>query len=97
MSMQKAIVTTSWDDGHPLDLKLAELLGKYNIPGTFYIPPENSERECLTPEGIHELSQYVDIGGHTLRHVCLTGMEPIPYVAITPYLQSFPLSRRQFL
>ena len=28
---------TSWDDGNILDLKVATLLQKYNLPGTFYI------------------------------------------------------------
>ena len=37
------IITTSWDDGHPLDFKLAELLNKYNLKGTFYIPRSNAE------------------------------------------------------
>ena len=31
------IVTTSWDDGNKLDLKLAALLDKYGLVGTFYI------------------------------------------------------------
>ena len=41
--MKKTIVTTSWDDGHKLDLKLAALLKKYNIKGTFYISPHDNE------------------------------------------------------
>jgi peptidoglycan/xylan/chitin deacetylase (PgdA/CDA1 family) len=43
--MDKAVVTTSWDDGHPLDLKLAELLKKYDVPATLYMPMDNPERE----------------------------------------------------
>ena len=35
--MVKAIIATSWDDGHPLDLKLAELLGRYDILANFCI------------------------------------------------------------
>ena len=31
-------ITTSWDDGHPLDLRVAELLAKYGLQGTFYVP-----------------------------------------------------------
>ena len=30
--MAKAVITTSWDDGHPLDLKLAEMLARYGVP-----------------------------------------------------------------
>lgn len=32
---KQIIVTTSWDDGHKLDLKLAKLLEKHEIRGTF--------------------------------------------------------------
>jgi len=70
--MDKTIVTTSWDDGHPLDLKLAELLQKYDIPATFYIPIENVERECMSPQQIREIAQSFDIGGHTYHHLILT-------------------------
>jgi hypothetical protein len=30
-----AYITTSWDDGHPLDLRVAELLAKYGLKDTF--------------------------------------------------------------
>lgn len=74
--MDEAIITTSWDDGHPLDLKLAELLKKYDVPATFYIPVDNIERECMNPQQIREIAQSFDIGGHTYHHVNLTGISP---------------------
>jgi len=70
--VDNAIITTSWDDGHPLDLKLAELLNKYNVPATFYIPVDNIERECMNPQQIRELARNFDIGGHTYHHLVLT-------------------------
>jgi len=70
--MDKAIVTTSWDDGHPLDLKLAELLNKYDVPATFYIPIDNIERECMNSQQIREIARSFDIGGHTYHHLVLT-------------------------
>ena len=33
----KTLITTSWDDGNKLDIKVAELLDKYGMKGTFYI------------------------------------------------------------
>ncbi len=69
--MEKAIVTTSWDDGHPLDLKLAEMLSKYDIPATFYIPIERAKRGCMNPDEIREIGESFDIGGHTYHHVRL--------------------------
>src|SRR5438477_127046 len=36
--MIEPLLTTSWDDGHVLDFKVADLLSKYDLTGTFYIP-----------------------------------------------------------
>ncbi|HVZ12635.1 MAG TPA: polysaccharide deacetylase family protein [Patescibacteria group bacterium] len=73
--MKKIIVTTSWDDGHKLDVKLAELLKKYSINGTFYVTPKNHEfaaRELLTPDEVVSLSSDFEIGAHTITHVNLS-------------------------
>lgn len=69
--MRSAWVTTSWDDGHPLDFKLAELLRQYRLPATFYVPLASSEHRVMGKRDIAELSQGVEIGGHTLNHVVL--------------------------
>jgi peptidoglycan/xylan/chitin deacetylase (PgdA/CDA1 family) len=69
--MEKAIITTSWDDGHPRDLKLAEMLSKYDIPATFYLPLKRVKRGCMNSSEIREISEGYDIGGHTYHHVCL--------------------------
>jgi len=72
----KCLFTTSWDDGSIFDLKLAELLAKYNIKGTFYIPIKNSERnDSLEPKQIREISKLFEIGGHTFSHVVLTEVD----------------------
>jgi peptidoglycan-N-acetylglucosamine deacetylase len=64
-------ITTSWDDGHPLDFRVAELLTKYGLRGTFYVPMK-AKNETMTAAQIRELSQAFEIGGHTLHHVVLT-------------------------
>jgi len=64
-------ITTSWDDGHPLDLRVAELLSKYRLPGTFY-PPMTAENNTMSGIQIRELSRAFEIGAHTLHHVVLT-------------------------
>lgn len=72
---KKVIVTTSWDDGHKLDLKLAELLNKYGIKGTFYISPKNREfksEDLLSDEEIIKLNKDFEIGAHTMTHPRLT-------------------------
>ena len=70
-----ASITTSWDDGHPLDLRLAQLLADHHLPATFYIPRQ-SQRETLSAEQIRELSTRFEIGAHTMHHVYLDSCPP---------------------
>ena len=66
------IITTSWDDGSLSDMRLAELLIKYHIPATFYLPIDNIERRCLGRAEISSLARDFDIGCHTYHHTDLT-------------------------
>lgn len=65
-------VTTSWDDGHRLDMKLADLLEAYGLTGTFYVSSENHEltpTDRLSKGAIKDLnSRGFEIGAHTLTH-----------------------------
>lgn len=62
---RKLRITTSWDDGHVLDMYLASLLKTYNIPATFYIPSNCG----LEPQHIRNLDGLgFEIGGHTVTH-----------------------------
>ena len=64
------VVTTSWDDGQKIDLKLAELLTKYNVKGTFYIT--KSYRDPLEKRDVIKIDIEHEIGAHTLNHIDLT-------------------------
>ncbi len=66
----KKVVTTSWDDGNIADLKLLDLLNKYHLKGTFYIP-KNCEFRGLTDQQVKLISQTQEVGAHTLDHVNL--------------------------
>ena len=71
------VVTTSWDDGHPSDLRVAELLEKHGLSGTFYVPCSNSEgRPVMCSGKIAELGRQFEIGGHTRDHISLTDVAP---------------------
>lgn len=59
--------TTSWDDGDILDLRLADLLSKYGLKGTFYIT-QNYRANRLSEQQIKNLSTKHEIGAHTLTH-----------------------------
>src|ERR1700740_1092570 len=70
-------VTTSWDDGHILDRKLAGLLEDYGLSGTFYIAPRNIElrpQDRLRSRDLQALARPFEIGGHTLTHLRLTAL-----------------------
>jgi len=68
---KKIIITTSWDDGHPLDLRLADLLEKYSLKGTFYVPLRNSEHDVMDSNMLMQLSTRQEIGAHTVNHIYL--------------------------
>jgi peptidoglycan/xylan/chitin deacetylase (PgdA/CDA1 family) len=61
-------LTISVDDGHPSDLKSAELLAQYALKATFYIPARNPERHVMTGNQINEIARTFEIGSHTFNH-----------------------------
>jgi hypothetical protein len=70
----RTAVTTSWDDGHKLDLRLAAMLERAGVAGTFYIAPRSCEIPAearLTSDDIRSLAGAFEIGGHTLTHARL--------------------------
>jgi peptidoglycan-N-acetylglucosamine deacetylase len=77
------IVTTSWDDGHPCDLRLAEALAERNLPATFYVPLAGEDGKPVLPgEALRSfLKRGFEIGAHTMSH------------RILPRLQNEELSR----
>jgi peptidoglycan-N-acetylglucosamine deacetylase len=72
------IVTTSWDDGDPFDLKVAELLRARSLPGTFYVPIVGYDgRKTLEPAELRSLvSGEFEIGAHGVSHNVLTALSP---------------------
>jgi peptidoglycan/xylan/chitin deacetylase (PgdA/CDA1 family) len=61
--------TTSWDDGHPLDRRLAELMARHGIAGTFYCPLRNLEGlPVMQAADLRALDAAFEIGSHTLDH-----------------------------
>ena len=71
--VRETCVTTSWDDGHPLDIRVAELLNKYGLRGTFYVPMR-AKHQIMTASQLRELSTRFEVGAHTLAHTVLTSV-----------------------
>jgi peptidoglycan/xylan/chitin deacetylase (PgdA/CDA1 family) len=72
--MTATIVTTSWDDGHRLDLQLARRLAAHALKGTFYVAlnvPGHREIGDQEIRALHAMG--MEIGSHTLSHRLLTG------------------------
>ena len=70
------IITTSWDDGHPSDRRLADLLAKYGVAGTFYVPTSHSEgHEVIESAAVREIATQFEIGGHSEDHVELISLK----------------------
>jgi peptidoglycan-N-acetylglucosamine deacetylase len=64
------VVTTSWDDGDPRDLRIAEILQSRGICGTFYVPIIGyNGGPTLSPAETRLLAtQGFEIGAHGLSH-----------------------------
>ena len=70
-------ISFSWDDGSIYDVKLAQLMNKYEINSMFFIPARNSENEVIAAREIKELAEMgMDIGAHTYNHLYLTALKP---------------------
>jgi peptidoglycan/xylan/chitin deacetylase (PgdA/CDA1 family) len=68
--------TCSIDDGHPLDMRTAELLHKHGLGGTFFIPVRNREGfNVLSGSQIRELGRQFEIGSHTYDHCYLKNVD----------------------
>ena len=69
--MKTAVLTTSWDDGHRCDVRLARMLKEHGLKATFYVAPENQEfakQDLLSLPEIRDLSQDFEIGAHSMTH-----------------------------
>jgi len=71
---RQLFITTSWDDGNPADLRIAEMLSRHGLAGTFYVP-RAIESGVMSPAQLRDLAQRFEIGAHTLNHVFLTDVD----------------------
>jgi hypothetical protein len=69
----QCIVTTSWDDANPQDLRVVELLRSRGLTGTFYAPLIGYQStETLSGADLRELCALgFEIGAHSVSHKTL--------------------------
>jgi peptidoglycan/xylan/chitin deacetylase (PgdA/CDA1 family) len=72
--MSERFVTISIDDGDVTDFRTAELLNKYGLQATFYIPRRNPERPVMSTSQVRELATQFEVGAHTLNHAPLKSL-----------------------
>jgi peptidoglycan-N-acetylglucosamine deacetylase len=74
----RVFVTTSWDDDDRTGLKVAELLTRSGVPGTFYIPTGRLGTDsAFSPHDLRTLhSAGFEIGAHTVSHAILPRLTP---------------------
>jgi hypothetical protein len=69
------IATTSWDDGYPQDLRIADLLQSKKMGGTFYVPFRHEWHPVLSGTDLRALMcQGFEIGGHSISHLSLPAL-----------------------
>jgi peptidoglycan/xylan/chitin deacetylase (PgdA/CDA1 family) len=68
------VITTSWDDGDILDERIADMLDRHGLHGTFYIAQMHRPHR-LTEAGIRILAARHEIGAHSLSHPDLTRLD----------------------
>ncbi len=74
----RVFVTTSWDDDDRTGLKVAELLTRSGLLGTFYVPTGRLGADStLAPHDLRTLhSAGFEIGAHTVSHAILPRLVP---------------------
>ncbi len=74
--MSAMAFSLSVDDGHPLDLKLADLLERHGLRASFYVPGSNSEGPpVMRASQLRTLDGRFEIGSHTAGHRFLARLE----------------------
>jgi peptidoglycan-N-acetylglucosamine deacetylase len=62
------LFATSWDDGHPLDVKIADMLEEFGFVGTFYASTGPDGRRLIDDEDLARIGRNHELGVHGQTH-----------------------------
>lgn len=72
-AQRRRIVTASFDDGHPLDVVVAEKLAARGLKATFYVAWNHPKGPEIAADDLRRLRKLgMEIGSHTFTHRMLT-------------------------
>jgi peptidoglycan/xylan/chitin deacetylase (PgdA/CDA1 family) len=64
----RVLFTTSWDDGNPLDVKIADTLEEFGLVGTFYASTGPGGRRRINDEDLARIGKKHELGVHGQTH-----------------------------
>ena len=80
-------MTTSWDHGHPFDVRVGELLASQDMRGTFYVPLLYDGHDRMSCAEMRTLTRMnMEIGSQTMTYARLT--EVPDHIALRELRQS---------
>jgi len=62
------LFTTSWDDGHPLDVRIADTLEEFGFVGTFYASTGPEGRRLISDNSLARIGRNHELGVHGRTH-----------------------------
>jgi peptidoglycan/xylan/chitin deacetylase (PgdA/CDA1 family) len=62
------LFTTSWDDGHPLDVRIADTLEEFGFVGTFYASTGPEGRRLISDNALARIGRNHELGVHGRTH-----------------------------
>jgi hypothetical protein len=64
----QTLFTTSWDDGHPLDVRIADTLEEFGFVGTFYASVGPEGRRLISDNALARIGRNHELGVHGRTH-----------------------------
>jgi peptidoglycan/xylan/chitin deacetylase (PgdA/CDA1 family) len=68
----RVLFTSSWDDGHPLDVRIADMLEEFGFVGTFYASTGPGGRRLIVDDDLARIGRNHEFGVHGQTHTIFT-------------------------